>query len=128
MQEPQQIEWPAWQGPAWQGPEWQTPAWQDPRWQGTEGASGSGGGANPNYPPFYNDLCSRFDGWNANFEEMRKSNEEVRKSIEEVKTSFEERNKVEDERWEEWNRRDQGLRTWAQNMGYGSNPPPPGLG
>ena len=142
MQEPQGIEWPeparqAWEASAWPAPTWQGPNWQDPRWQATGGASGSGGGGdqssyNPNYPPFYYDLCTKFDGWNANFvelrksyEEVRRSNEEVRKSLEEVKTSLEKRNKEEDDRWEARNRRDQGLMTWAQGMGY-DPPPPPG--
>jgi ATHILA ORF-1 family len=96
-------------------------------WQGNPGASGSGGGQNPeyppsynpNYPPYYNDLCTRIGGWNTSLDE-------VRKSVDAVRTSLEERNKVEDERWEARNRRDQELWTWAQqNMGF---PPHPGPG
>ena len=143
MQEPQGFEWPeparAEELSTWPAPTWQGPNWHDPRWQATGGASGSGGGGgqssyNPDYPPFYNDLCSRFEGWNANFVEMRKSNEEVRKSNEEVrksieglKTSFEKQNEEEKNRWEARNRRDQGLMTWARDMGY-NPPPPPGAG
>ena len=126
MQEPQGFEWPeparAEEASAWPAPTWQGPNWQDPRWQATGGASGSGGGGNPDYPPYYHDLCSKFEGWNANFEELRKSNEDVRKSLEEVKTSFEKNIEDNEKRWEARNRRDQSLMTWAHGMGY--NPPP----
>ena len=131
MHEPQGLEWPAPPagGPVWPAPTWQGPTWQDPRWQATGGASGSGGGGdqstyNPDYS-FYQNLCSKFEGWNTNFVEMRKSNEEVRKSLEEVKTSFEKRCKEEDDRREIRERRDQSLMTWAQTMGY-NRPPSPG--